>query len=1000
MNNATDDLPLPAPDIRPRKGIPLVWVLPLITLLVGLWLLWQGVIDHGIRINIEFETGEGISAGQTELRYKGIAVGVVKELNVKPDLSGVIALVELDRKVKRKFIPDDSKFWLVKPQVSASGISGLSALMTGNFIEIEPGASDKVGRDFKALREAPALPESVPGLHLNLRSDRVGSLNPGTPVLYRQINIGTVQSYKMADNNQSVLIRIHILPEYSHLVRENSRFWNASGIQLNAGLGGVKLKTESLATIVAGGIALSPVDENAKPAQNGREYALYSDFEEAEVGLRITLRLPSGEGITPGVTKIMYKGMAAGRVRNVWFDKQRDQAVAELGLSPEMEGLINENTRLWLVRPSISLAGVSGLDALVNGSYISFEAHPGSKPQREFIAADGPSPANYEVPGLHLSLHARDTQGLQVGAQVYHRQIPVGSVENIKLAEASDKVEIQVLIHPEYAHLVSERTRFWNTSGIQVDATLGGLHLRTESLASMMAGGISFATDADNKGKPVENGAQFRLYRDADSARGVIRTTLTLPSAAGLVEGRTNVVYRGVNIGTLERVKLDANTDQVEALIFFTEEAEPLLVEGTEFWMVTPRISGANVSGLDALAGGPYLTLTPGKGAPKFNFSVRENPAPLPTSTPGLHLTLLGADGGSLSQGAPVLYKKLEVGSVQEVRHTADGKQVQVRIHIRPEYTRFVTRDSRFWNASGIALSGGLGNLKLRTESAGAVLAGGVAFDNPSTSSKAQAARSGDRFSLHDTAGDAEQAGITLHFTARDAADLRINAHIVYRGLQVGQVTQISLSQDLSRVEATATLRPEAEALARTDSRFWLALPRIGLARAENMGAVFTGPEIHVKPGAGKPQRQFALAEEAPPQQHAEQGLNLRLEAPMLGSLKAGDPVTYRQVRVGQVLGVGLSADATQAQAYINIAPEYAHLVRDGSRFWLTSGVRIKAGFSGIQMSTESAETILSGGVAFATPDKGKAAKQGQGFALAEEPKSEWLNWKPTLSRP
>ena len=989
----------PPPYIRPRKGIPLVWALPLLTLLVGLWLLWQGVVDRGQRFTIEFESGEGIVAGQTELRYKGISIGIVQSLQAKQDLSGVEATVELERSVKRDFLTADSQFWLVQPQVTASGISGLGALMTGNYIAVQPGRDTDTRDHFIALRSAPPLPTSEPGLHLNLRSDRVGSLTPGTPVLYRQINIGSVQSYQMAPDGQGVIIRIHIQPEYAHLVRENSRFWNASGLRLEAGIGGMKLRTESLATLLAGGIALGPVDDKAPAASNGRQFPLYADYEEAEVGLQIRIRFPSGDGLSPG-TKVMYKGFAAGRVRNVWFDREAGDAVAEVGLKPQMESLINEYTRFWQVAPTISLAGVSGLDALISGSYISFESVPGGKPKREFIAASGPAPANYATPGLHIRLEADETRGLQPGAQVYHRQIAVGSVEDIALAKEGKGVQIQVLVRPEYAHLVNQGSRFWNTSGLKVDAGLGGLQLRTDSLASVLAGGIAF--DSDGDAPAVGNGHRFRLHPDPDSARGSLRATLWLPSAEGLVEGRTRLIHRGLTLGTVERIELDAKGERVKATLALRGEAEPLLVDGTQFWLVRPAIGPAGATGLDALLGGPYLALSPGSsGKPSREFNLRPAPAPLPDSAPGLHLLLQGAEAGSLAQGAPVLYRKLEVGSVQEVRHSGDGRQVQVRIHIRPEHARLVSRNSRFWNASGITVSGGLGGLRLHSESAGALLAGGVAFSNPEPPAGSAAAgaspRNGDRFTLYPGEIEAENAGLTLRLSASHSHNLQLNAPLRYRGLQVGQVTRLGLSSDLGRVEAEATLRPEAAALARAGSHFWLAQPRLGLARSEHVGAVFSGPEIHIQAGEGAPRREFPLEEEAPATTRADTGLNLVLEAAQLGSLRAGDPVTFRQVRVGQVLGTGLSGDGTRALAYINIAPEHARLVRQGSRFWLTSGVSIKAGLGGIEMRTESAETILSGGVAFASPGGSGAARAGQSFELVDAPRREWLEWRAEL---
>ncbi|MBM3992507.1 MAG: MCE family protein, partial [Planctomycetes bacterium] len=253
-----NEITLPQPAVANKRHIAPIWLLPFIALLVGVWLVWRSLLDIGPTIYIEFESGEGIVANQTQVKYKGIVIGTVKNLVNKEDFSGVIAEVEMDKGIRKKRggVPKESQFWLVQPQVSLAGISGLNTILSGNYIGAqlsEPGnkLSGERAEHFVALKEPPPMPMSVPGLHIRFKTNQVGSLGMGAPIFSRQIKIGSVQSTAMAADGSGVEIGAFIEPQYANLVRKNTRFWNASGVTINAGLGGVNIQTESLVSIMA-----------------------------------------------------------------------------------------------------------------------------------------------------------------------------------------------------------------------------------------------------------------------------------------------------------------------------------------------------------------------------------------------------------------------------------------------------------------------------------------------------------------------------------------------------------------------------------------------------------------------------------------------------------------------------------------------------------------------------------------------------------------------------
>lgn len=247
-----------------------------------------------------------------------------------------------------------------------------------------------------------------------------------------------------------------------------------------------------------------------------------------------------------------------------------------------------------------------------------------------------------------------------------------------------------------------------------------------------------------------------------------------------------------------------------------------------------------------------------------------------------------------------------------------------------------------------------------------------------------------------------QEFGPTIAISFRDASGVKPDqTEIRYRGVPVGQVTTIELSEDQSRVVVTAQLRRTAAGLAREGSLFWVVRPEVGFGTVRGLSTVLTGSYIQAIPGHGKGRRDFTGLESASPTL-GQPGLNLILSARQLSSVRVGSPVAYRGIEVGSVTGAALSRDATSAQLEVFIEQRYARLVRMGSRFWLVNGVDVNFGlFRGLQINVESLRTLVGGGIAFATPDDSSGnVKDGTLFLLHERPQPEWLDWHPKISLP
>ncbi len=241
---------------------------------------------------------------------------------------------------------------------------------------------------------------------------------------------------------------------------------------------------------------------------------------------------------------------------------------------------------------------------------------------------------------------------------------------------------------------------------------------------------------------------------------------------------------------------------------------------------------------------------------------------------------------------------------------------------------------------------------------------------------------------------------ITIRF--RDGGGLRIDqTPLKYRGVHIGEVSAVELSEDHKQVLVTARLRHTAASIAREGTLFWVVRPEVGLNSITGLGTVLTGPEIQVLPGAGAPKTDFNGLESAPVALEAR-GLNVALRAPRSGSLRTNSPVYYRGVEVGVVQEIELAPNATAVNIQVLIRQRYAGLVRGGSVFWRAGGASVSAGLlNGLEFKVESLRALVAGGVEFATPNDSddKRAREGAVFTLYDEPKKEWLAWAPQLPR-
>ncbi len=313
------------PEIVRRRRFPLVWLIPIAASLIGIAMLVQSWHSGGPRVWIEFANAQGLTAGKTHVSYKDVVVGTVSAVSLSKDRSRVVATVDFTRDA-RDLLKDDTRFWIVRPQIGAAGISGIETLLSGTYIALDPGSTGGVQTHYNGIEDAPMVTQGSAGKRFLLKAVDIGSLYVGAPIYFHHLKAGRLVSYQMSPD-KSLDIRIFIDAPYDQFVLPTTRFWNASGVELSLTAAGLKVETQALATIVAGGIAFDdpPAAAEAPAAAADSMFYLTGDRTSAMADpdgppLRMRMRFDSPlRGLAIGAPVEFY-GVSIGNVVKVAVD--------------------------------------------------------------------------------------------------------------------------------------------------------------------------------------------------------------------------------------------------------------------------------------------------------------------------------------------------------------------------------------------------------------------------------------------------------------------------------------------------------------------------------------------------------------------------------------------------------------------------------------------------------------------------------------------------------
>lgn len=361
---------IPVAEIRPARNISVAWLVPLVAVIIAGWLVYSTIASKGPTITISFLNAEGLEPEKTKIKYKEIEIGTVTEIAIAEDLDGVIVTADL-KKGTEKYLTDQTKFWVAKAHVSVKEVRDLGTLLSGAYIGVDPAVEGNPQNEFIGLERPPAVSNTRPGRFFSLYSESLGSLSIGSPIFYRQIEVGQVTDYRINDDYSGVIIDIFIEAPFHELVRENSHFWNASGVRIDLSPAGIEVKTDSLISIFLGGIAFdSPLQDRMEAATAGETFQLYPDKDQIK-DRKYTVRKhvlayfnESVRGLSPGAA-VEFKGIKVGKVEKILpeIDEQNGDFRVKTILAIEPQRIVPDKTAEEIMERNLPLLVAKGLRA-------------------------------------------------------------------------------------------------------------------------------------------------------------------------------------------------------------------------------------------------------------------------------------------------------------------------------------------------------------------------------------------------------------------------------------------------------------------------------------------------------------------------------------------------------------------------------------------------------------------------------------------------------------
>ena len=824
MNNETNNESIK----KKRSFVFIIWILPIIALLISSWMVFKHLNEQAEEITVYFDSADGFVVDKTPLKYKGIKIGVVSNIDInEKNLNEFIITLQVNKKVRNIIAKEGTVFWKVEPKVTITEISGLNTILSGIYIEASP-SSDKVSEIyknknksvFKAVNDKPINLLRNKGIFITLHSSKSG-LSQGAPILYKSFIVGSILKKQLV--KEEVLYTIFIKNKYKDLIKQNTNFWKINGIDLKASLTGIELKVESLATLVAGGITFDSKKDDVILDEKKKSFKLYDSKNEILFDDRIiTLTQLSTKGLDQSLSQIFYKGFVIGEVIDIKYFSKTNKTEFYIKLKKDYMDLLAYKPYFHVVKPELSFDKLEEITSVLKSNYIELKNYSkkASEMKYDFTLNDKAKKQSM----FSVTLKTNDNLKISKGSPVYFKDIKVGMVSYKKLIKKSAKMKIKLEIYWKYRYLINDSSLFYIESPIEINANLSGINIKTAPLKSYIKSGISFSTYNLKKKSTTHHfellgGYNSMLEKQYLQVKGK-KFKIEVEKLTSLSKNDF-IYYKGVEAGKVISSKYNSKSKKIDIELFIFDKFAKLINTSTRFYSIGGididiSLDKINVKtkSLDTLIKGAISFVTLNEKAKKISkhhrFKFFKNLEEAKEKY--IQASISMPRGYNLTKGSKIVYKDVTVGIVKELKFTKNN-MIIAYFDILKTQEKLLRKDTIFYLNDFVFSIDKIQNPKA------ALVGPNISIIKGKSNIKKR------EFDLlaYKPLQNFDKNGLRVIVKASMKSSLKQNSPVFYRQLQIGAVEKYTLSKDSSHVKLQLLIDEKYEYLVRKNSKFYNA---------------------------------------------------------------------------------------------------------------------------------------------------------------------------------
>lgn len=792
-----------------------IWIFPVAAIAIGLSLLWKEYKTAGIPITVRFQSAAGIEVNKTLVKFRGVTAGKVVGLSMNSDYSLDVE-IEMDHR-SEPILVRDSEFWLVKPNISVNGITGLDTILSGSYITLKPGNQIIPSRSFRALNSAPPGATHTDGLVVTLKADSLGSLKVGSPVHFKKIPVGKISAYRLIDNNKKVEVQLFIDREHSHLVRASSVFWQTGSIELKAGLSGFNLRTDSMMSMLTGGISftsLSDQEQDAGPLPSF--FTLHDDYKKAQAGVEFELTTKDIAIDHLRGLPIMYRTSEVGyisEVKNTATSPNPKTHVLKAYLNPSFKEVLNQSARFWLESPKVSFGSLLNLEYLTKGTYVTFSFDQdlsfipdelGQKKRFKLYKqpALAKAPAGYRI----VNVVGKSSDTTQVDTKIFVNNEIVGKIVQYGNHSQESGAQAKAILKEYYAdRLIKNQSFLFFKSPIELRGGIRNYNIRVAPLDEIAQYSLYLSQISNQKQKNPADAIE--VFDSEESGKYRHSIDLVIENADGLISNHTPILWQGVQVGMLGRFVHDYKNGLIKSQAKLSSDLFRSLNNTSFFYKAEAKFSVTGIKDVESLMSGTHirLHLGDGSGQKATDYRLQQNEHRAKT------LTVRWRTNNPPAVGNRIVYKGIKVGVVTKVTLSSDLGEIVTEIELDRKYPDFYRSDTKFWlKQSKVSLSG--------IENGAALLGGPEIGVSPGKSSQTR-----NNFLGFESIPAQALAGEGILITIKSAQNPSVGAGspLNHKGIKIGEIVEVNLDKSSSTIIMTALVYKKHQHFINKETKLW-----------------------------------------------------------------------------------------------------------------------------------------------------------------------------------